>query len=248
MTPLEFEQRYHDIQVPYRDADGRRQTVTVDVHVYRQTGRGVVIAERDKLLREFDREVRDSNGLRSIEFDPAHRRVISRAFNGKGSPETCRAILSYVLRYGIATPADLQNYCDFVGRVGLDCSGFVNSYFKAEGTIDRDWMIAQYGQGRQLRDTIGQVQPRDVLVWTNRAGVVLERPTAHIAIVASAPDSSGRGVVVESASSLGGLGHSTYTFTRVGTHRFQVRRPSGLSFVRAVGVNPPRRAGRRAAA
>lgn len=231
MTPVQFEQQYHRLRVSYQDSRGFAQSTLVDVHIYRQTSAAAVLPEKDALVGAVDQELRRAGGLRLIDVDRSHRQMIARAFYGKGSPEDCAIALRHAIRYGRAQPERLQHYCDQVARIGLDCSGFVNNYFRAIQTISQDQNISQYAQGT-ARNAVAEIVARDVLVWTNAQGQVLSHPHAHIAVVDSAPDSQGRGVVVESASSLGGLTHSTYTFTLVGPRLFRVQRPSGTSHVR----------------
>lgn len=225
MTPLEFEKRYHQIRVSYINERGLAESRTVDVHIYRQTGANAPLPEKDLLLRQLDEELRQAGGLRLIEVDRSHRDMIAAAFYGKGSPDDCARALMYALRYNRTRPEGLQRYCDQVAGIGLDCSGFVNKYFRAIGRINSDRHIDEYARGT-LRDALSTIQPRDVLVLTDRRGNVLRHPDAHIAILESATDNNGRATVVEAASSMNGLTHSTYTFTRVDRNLFSVQRPA----------------------
>jgi hypothetical protein len=231
VTPLEFEELYHQLRITYVKKEGLAESRTVNVHLYRQMQGSFEFPEKDALLSRLDEELRRAGGLRMIEVDVSHRQLIADAFFGKGSPEACATTLGYALRYNRTRPEGLQAYCDQVARIGLDCNGFVNNYFRSAGRIQRDWSIEEYAQ-RTLRDEAAAIQPRDVLVWADQNGNVLRHPLAHIAVVATAPGFSGKAVVVESASSLHGLGHSTYTFTRVGRNLFLVHRPSGMSYVK----------------
>jgi hypothetical protein len=197
------------------------------MHIYRQTSADAQFPEKDALVGRLDRELREAGGLAMIDVDRSHREMIARAFYGKGSPEDCATALRYALRYGRTQANQLQHYCDKVALIGLDCSGFVNNYFRAIGRIRADRNIETYAQGT-LRDEVSAVQPDDVLVWSDSRGHVLPWPHAHIAVVASAPDRAGQATIVESAASMGGLTHSTYTFTRVGRHVFHVDRPASL--------------------
>ncbi len=235
MTPNAFEQQYHQLRVSYQDQRGFAQSTTVNVHIYRQTSATAALPEKDALVAAVDQELRRAGGLRLIDVERSHRTMIANAFYGKGSPEDCAVALRHAVRYGRTRPEQLQNYCDRVAQIGLDCSGFVNNYFRAIGRIQQDRNIPDYAHGT-TRDAFAEIQARDVLVWANSQGQVLAHPHAHIAVVDSVADNQGHAVVVESASSLGGLTHSTYTFTRVAQHVFRVQRPSGSSFVRVVAV------------
>ena len=235
MTPLEFEQRYHRLRISYMDQDRFARSRTANIHIYCQTSATATLREKDILVAALSEELRQAHGLRKIDVEPVHRTMVARAFYGKGSPDECAVALRHALRYGRTQPVDLQHYCDQIAKIGLDCSGFVNNYFRSSGIINQDRHISQYARGT-ARDRFEDIQARDVLVWTNERGNVLGHPHAHIAILNSSLDGQGQAVVVESASSLHGLTHSTYTFTRVRRHLFRVQRPSGTSHVRVVAV------------
>jgi len=235
MTPLEFEQKYHQVRVSYLSPSGLANSRSVNVHIYCQTSPAAVLREKDSLVSQVDQELRRAGGLRLIDVERNDRTMISRAFYGKGSPDDCATALRHALRYSRTQPDRLQQYCDLVAKIGIDCSGFVNNYFRAINRINQDRNIAQYAQGA-ARDSLAEMQAQDVLIWTNNQGHVLAHPRAHIAILNSSPNRQGHAVVVESASSLGGLTHSTYTFSRVARNLFSVQRPSGTSHVRVVAV------------
>jgi len=228
MTPLLFEQRYHQLRVDYRDKQGFAFSQPVNVHIYRQTSDTAQFPEKDLLVNKLDQEVRETGGLKMIDVDRQHRGMISRAFYGKGTPEDCTTALKYALRYGRTTPDRLQSYCDQVALIGLDCNGFVNNYFRALGRIAHDWSNDEYAAGT-LRNAVSEIQAEDVLLWADSHGNLLLWPHAHIAVLASAPDTLGHATVVESAKSMGGLTHSTYTITRAGEHLFHVDRPASLT-------------------
>ncbi len=130
MTPIQFEQQYHRLSVSYQDSRGFAHSTTVNVHIYRQTSAAAVLPEKDALVAAVDQELRRAGGLRLIDVERIHREMIARAFYGKGSPEDCAIALRHAVRYSRAQPERLQHYCDQVARIGLDCSGFVNNYFR----------------------------------------------------------------------------------------------------------------------
>ncbi len=235
MRPTEFERRYHAIRVSYTDQQGFANSRVVDVHIYRQTSATATFSEKDAILSALDGELRQAGGLALIDVDRSHRVMIARAFYGKGSPDDCAVTCGTPCAIGGPSRIDSSIIATNVAQIGLDCSGFVNNFFRAAGTIQQDRDISEYGRGA-ARDALDQMQPNDALVFTDAQGNVLAHPRAHIAVLENTPDAQGRAVVVESASSLGGLTHSDYTFTRVGRNLFQVRRPSGSSHVRVVLV------------
>lgn len=178
-----------------------------------------------------------------LSVDHRHRSMVSLAFYGKGSPEDCAIALHYAVRYKRTTPQQLQIYCDQTAKIGADCSGFVNSYFRSTGVITADHPISEYGHGKvgkgKVRDALADLRPRDVLVWADRAGNVLGHPKAHIALLASTPSANGAATVVEAAASLGGITHSTYVFTLVTKGVYQVKRRTSMDHVRVVSVADP---------
>jgi len=235
LTPVEFEQKYRQVRVPYLNENGLANSCFINVHIYRQTGPTAQFREKDIIIGYLNRELRRAGGLALIDVNASHRVMIARAFYGKGSPDDYSIALKHALRYGRTPPHRLQHYCDNVAKIGIDCSGFVNNYFRIINRISHDRNIPQYSTGT-ARDNITEMQATDVLIWTDNQGNVLINPRAHIAILNTRPDGQGRAVVVESASSLNGLTRSTYTFTEVEPALFRVQRPSGRSYVKVIEV------------
>jgi len=236
MTPVEFERKYHKLLVPYMNQSGHAHSQEVNVNIYCRTGAAAQLPEKDKIVGNIRRELRQAGGLGLIDVQASHKVMIARAFYGKGSPDECAIALRYAIRYGRAKPEGLQHYCDKVAKIGIDCSGFVNNYFKAINRVSAEQTIPQYSQGI-ARKKIEDIRANDVLIWTNRQGQDLVNPKAHIAVVNTPPDRLGRAVVVESASSLKGLGHGIYTFTLIKPGIFRVRRRErGYSYVKVVAV------------
>jgi hypothetical protein len=138
MTPVEYAERYLELQVPFDDLP-----VTVHVDRYHL---GRPDAEQGALWQDlkdhFRTEQRKNAGYRlklrvnseSVEFMTAAE-MLHRAVNpywGKGSPEDCQIVLQLAVKFGRATKANLQSYCD--KHLGLDCNGFVGNYlFRARG-------------------------------------------------------------------------------------------------------------------
>jgi hypothetical protein len=234
LTPVEFEQKYRQVHVPYLNKNGLVNHLYVNVNIYSRTGRNAQFPEKDKILDRLRRDLKGKGGS-GLGVKASHRGMIARAFYGKGSPDDCAMALTYALAYGRTQPYRLQQYCDSVAKIGIDCSGFVNNYFRTINRISEDRIIPKYSKG-PARDNITEMQATDVLIWTDNQGNVLINPRAHIAILNTRPDGQGRAVVVESASSLNGLTRSTYTFTEVEPALFRVQRPSGKSHVKVVAV------------
>jgi hypothetical protein len=235
MNPLQFENQYHSIGVSHSGNGGLIYNHTVDVHIYLQTSSNAVLHEKDAIVSALSWRLRQARGLRMIDISPEHRMMVARAFYGKGSPEDCKIALEHAIRFNRVRPERIQEYCDRIGRIGIDCSGFVNNYFLAKGIISQAKNISHYTSGKD-RKSLLDIQPDDVIIWTNRHGHVKTHPEAHIALVHSPPDLQGHATIVESAHSLHGLTHSSYIFSMTSPGVFRVQRPSGHGFVKVYSV------------
>ena len=143
LTPVEFADLFHNVNVSYFDGQsGMAHSVTVDVHIYNNNGLDdcrANMAEKAALVSGIVRELRRAGGLGLIDVGRDHKFQVAHCFFGKGNPDEFRVTLMHALRYGRATPANLQQYCDRRARLGVDCSGFVNTYFdglSSQGAID----------------------------------------------------------------------------------------------------------------
>ncbi|MBE0545298.1 MAG: hypothetical protein IH623_28500 [Verrucomicrobia bacterium] len=223
MTPLDFEAMYHELAASYFERDsGFARSVSVDVHIYANNGiprRQSNLGEKDRLVRLVRSELRAAQGLPLIDLQDEDVQRIARTFFAKGSPEDCATTFRHALRYERITPEGIQQYCDTVAKIGLDCSGLVNNYFLAIGRISRSQTISTYGAGR-LRSSFDEIQDLDVLVWEGGDGAAGE----HIAVIDHKIAGTDRMVVVESSGSKEGLVHNEYTVLEVRDRRFRVDR------------------------
>ena len=225
LTPLEFEAIYHALPVPYEDPDsGARHTVEADIHIYANAGiarRSSEMTEKDRLVGLIRSELRRSRGATEGVVRSEHRSMVAHVFFAKGTPAECLVTCMHAIRYGRATPSGLQAYIDSTARIGLDCSGFVNSYFLATGRITAAQPISAYARAT-ARSAASEVDDLDVLIWDGGDGGAAE----HIAVVDHVvPGSSPlRMVVVESSGSKEGLVNSEYTVLNVSNQSFQVDR------------------------
>jgi len=222
LTPVRFADRYLNTRVSVVDPDsGLARGTAVRVHIYNNAGidrRRANMEEKDALVRRVRRELRRAGGLGLIDVESEHVTQIAHAFFGKGFPEDYAVALRHAVRYGRATLGGLQNYCDNVARLGLDCSGFVNAYFLTIQRIAEPRHISTYDRA-QGRRSEGGIRDLDVLIWKHT-------DVAHIAVVDHViPRSSPlRMVVVESAGSKGGLRSSEYTIVDYRNGLFKVDR------------------------
>jgi len=128
------------------------------------------------------------------------------AFFGKGSPLDYSLALGLAIRYGRLKAGTLQNYCDKVARLGLDCSGFVGQYFNRIGKFTQD-DVRRLSAARwasrpenKVRKGIREIKTADVLIWTGKG---------HVALIDQVLG-KGKFKVVESCFSGGGLRNEEY--------------------------------------
>ncbi|MGB5486365.1 MAG: NlpC/P60 family protein [Lysobacterales bacterium] len=222
ISPVEFADLFHNTQVDYfNPRTGMANSVTIDVHIYNNNGipnRRANMAEKSALVSSVRRELRRADGLGLIDVEESHKVQIAHCFFGKGNPDEFRVTLMHALRYNRATPANLQRYCDRNAKLGVDCSGFVNTYFKRIGKISIDKHINEYERGT-LRSAEDEIRDLDVLIWQGGS-------SRHIAVIDHVIPGSNplRMVVVESSGSKGGLATSKYTVRSVSGQIFRVHR------------------------
>jgi hypothetical protein len=220
LGPHDFMQLYRELDVPYVE-DGHTCSVQADVHIYVNDGipaRRSSAAEKDALQSIVRQNARRHADAVIAANRSAHNVAIAHAYYGKGAPWEYRIYLAYALTYGRATPASLATYCDTTAKLGVDCSGFVNSFLVSTGHTDRERDIDVYARNT-ARTSYAQIQPFDLLIWQRSDGDA----SRHIAIVDHVTESNEM-VVVESSGSKGGLASSTYTVESVAGNIFQVDR------------------------
>jgi len=247
VTPLDFADRYRNTRVSYFTPEGYARSLTVDVHIYNNNGmdtRRGNMQEKSALVSRVRRELRQADGLGLIDIRKEHKGQIARSFYGKGSPDDYAVALTHALRYGRATPNNIQRYCDSIAKLGLDCSGFVNAYLMEIGKVSKQENISTYAR-RNRRSRPEDIQAGDLLTWADNG---------HIAIVdhVIANTDPVKLLVVESSNSkcinhttnaaqTNGLSSSEYTVVSVNDEMFKVNRGSrgsgrGTSNVRIVSV------------
>lgn len=185
------------------------------------------------LASSLRRELRRADGLGLIDVEQDHKVQIAHCFFGKGNPDEFRVTLMHALRYNRTTPANLQRYCDRHAKLGVDCSGFVNTYFERIGKISAHKHINEYARGI-LRSAENEIRDLDVLIWQGGS-------RRHIAVIDHVIPGSNplRMVVVESSGSKEGLATSEYTVHGVRGQVFRVHRGgpgSGTSRVKIAQV------------
>jgi hypothetical protein len=149
MTPLDYLNRYYNLEVPIEDDKGVTQWVTVKVASYRLGEDG--LKSREALLNKL-RPHLDEKGetvtvkVKSVygeEEKTFHSRgeigpFVAAPFYGKGSPEDVQIVLQLAVRYGLigSTQKDIQDYCSWtdsktqMGHIGLDCNGFIGNFLR----------------------------------------------------------------------------------------------------------------------
>jgi len=225
MSPYDYMQLYRQLEVPYVDRDaGHICHAQADVHIYVNDGipaRRSNESEKNALqgiVRQSARQARGGSGTGIATDRSAHNVAIAHAYYGKGAPWEYRIYLAYALTHGRAAAAALVPYCDRNAKLGLDCSGFVNSFLVSTGRVDRARDIDSYARNT-ARTAYAQIQPLDLLIWQGSdAGA-----SSHIAIVDQRTQAN-QMLVVESSGSKGGLAASTYTVESVEGNLFRVNR------------------------
>ena len=221
LTPVQYADLYHNVRVSYFDPSGMARSMKVDVHIYNNYGitkRRANMEEKSALVGSVRRDLRRADGLRLIHVEPRHKIQIANCFYGKAGPEDFRVALMHALRYNRTKPYHLQQYCDQIAKLGVDCSGFVNTYFKRIGKISEHRHISVYEQGT-LRSAQSEIRDLDVLVWQGTS-------MRHIAVIDHVITGSRpmKMIVVESSGSKGGLTTSEYTVLGVRNQVFEVNR------------------------
>lgn len=222
LSPDEYAELFHNVRVDYfHPESGMANSVTINVNIYNNNGidkRRGNMTEKSILNSAIKRELRNANGLGLISVKREHRAQVAHCFYGKGDPHEYRVTLMHALRYKRCTPSNLQHYCDKIAKLGLDCSGFVNSYFKHIGWITEARHIDTYGRGI-LRSAESEIRDLDVLIWQGG-------PMRHIAVIDHVIVGTNplKMVVVESSGSKEGLATSEYEVRSVKDQIFRVHR------------------------
>lgn len=218
MNPSDFVKRYHGLTVTGRLGGTR----TAQVYKYFMWGTGSLEkADEIKAKLEKDKSRKgEVERLATLAHASLTDGLIRRVFEGKGSPSEIKTLLEAAL-ISEEVPDDtdsLQAFCD--ENIGLDCSGFVNAYFRTMNWIGDSQSILDLVRGQRKDPT--RIQPRDVLYWYSKmekTGELVPTPdtgkVGHIAVVDSPPVSTGDGLgtmtVCESRG--GGIGISTNQYT-----------------------------------
>jgi hypothetical protein len=149
MTPLEYLDRYYNLEVPVDDAQGTTQWVKVKVACYRLGEDGLKSRENflSKLRPHLDEKgetikvkVKSVYGEEEKTFRSRGEIApfVAAPFFGKGSPEDVQIVLQLAVRYGYigSTQQEIQDYCSWtdskrqMGHIGLDCNGFVGNFLR----------------------------------------------------------------------------------------------------------------------
>ena len=183
--------------------------VSVNVHIYinnsaefKQTKYAPNTREWSALMSLLRKEA----GGRNVNLYRNQMLSTKLAFYGKGSPWDYSLVLGLAIRYGRLKSFTLEDYCDKVARLGLDCSGFVGQYFNSIGKFTQE-DVRKYSAARwanrpenKVRKSINEIKSTDVLIWTGKG---------HVALVDKVLG-NGKFRIVESCFSGGGLRNAEY--------------------------------------
>lgn len=213
VRPSDFVKKYQNLTV--RTRIGGELTVHANKYFMKGT-KGLEEAEKIKkkekdLLRQAAVENLASAGLQ-VSLDDS---VVRRIFDGKGSPgDIATLIEAAIFVEAIADDSyTVQKFCD--EHIGVDCSGFVDAYFRTESRGSTEKL-------RGHRKEATQIQPQDVLFWYDynaETKKLAKKPdvdkVGHVALVDTPPVSTGEGLGVMTVceSRGGGIGVSTNLYT-----------------------------------
>lgn len=243
MTPAQFADCYLHLAVPLDEA----HIVFIRIQQYRMGLPPDARIEKDRLLGALRREWGRGNllSIRSwASSTNGGEGRIMRAFNGKALPEEMILTCQLAVITGVQPADHIDRWAST--HFGLDCSGFVNSYFVATGRLREHRTILAHAAPESVRiRRIEAIDALSLLIWADAGGQVKARP-GHIAIVDHWADRRGRKLmVVESSGSFSGLHTGQYeiiadpTETRR-TALWRVRRPNGQES-HVYFVPPPQR-------
>jgi hypothetical protein len=202
-------------------------------------------------LEDYDFDLRFRGAMANLSVPAFLKRVapgMMRVHCGKGSPEEIQICLHLIAvfglydkkKFGTDSAAGVQDYCD--KYIGLDCNGFVGNLARElKLAKEPETPIPYYAPKHRRRARIEDVQPNDVLVWTDNGHIAViddidsfvgssgGKPARDCTVVeATAGNPSGA-----KATADGGLQHSTYSIRSVGKDLvFNVERPKGKNLNR----------------
>ena len=225
MTPYDYMNLYRNLEIPYVRNECNQVSHTIaDVHIYvnnsiakRKSNRVEKIALQ-RIVRKEARKVQTSKSVNIAVDKQLHNQAIAHAYFGKGHPWEYRVYLSYALTFSRTLPYALKDYCDLTASLGIDCSGFVNSFLVSTGKITKPKSINSFGKNK-YRKNKKEIAILDLLIWQGTA-ITASR---HIAIVNKIIDSD-KLHIIESSGSKGGLSSSIYTIKFVKNSIFTVDR------------------------
>lgn len=207
LTPEGLAHMYQSLTVTYRDRDeGTRAQVTCSPSIYLNgliRNREPNIDAINNVHRCAGRAAMGRNPI--IAFADGHNQIIGRCRQTRGTPGDFAYIISLALSAGVIGLGRVDQFCKnrAVCGLGLDCVGFVRSYFRLRYDFDADSSIPNYRRGPQRR-TVAEIQPDDVLVW-NASDGGSQGAHSHIAVVSSRVSGAAtRFRIGESTGSFGG--------------------------------------------
>jgi hypothetical protein len=180
-TPGEYASRHRSLRFRYLDPV-TRSTAEGIADVHRYVNDSIPRRRADPLVRSRIKRAiahEERFGARVAGIHLTDRTAVEKSLNGKGRIDQIALTLTYAFTLGIAT--NLRAF-EAAAPLGLDCSGFVNSYLQY---VDPDWQPRDIPWFRSdwNRRRPGPIRPLDVLVgkttgtsrsWTrcSRAGPV----------------------------------------------------------------------------
>ncbi|MBV9833099.1 MAG: hypothetical protein JO055_01745 [Alphaproteobacteria bacterium] len=183
-SPRALVEAYHSIRVPLTNGGmatvSVRKYIIVDGKTKLSGGRGTRTSDGGAGKEKFDQARKSASALGVSNME------VLAFFDGKATPGEIARVLVAAQTLGLAgsTQADLQDYCD--KQAGVDCSGFVTSFFNMPLTTRMNTPAGSFRSGDKSmsisvtkRKSIDEFQALDVIVWLGEG---------HIAIIDSIDD------------------------------------------------------------
>lgn len=178
MTPIEYQQKFLEIQVPTVKDDKVVSWQSVKLEKYR-LGLGSQAAFDGMLGKLWDHFGRGNEKrktltthVQSIDGSRHHDEFTTwndlwsyarKSLSGKGSPEEAAICLQLAARFNLLGGGDLQAYCD--NNLGLDCNGFVGNYL-VHGKAGAEWDGEGTSQNYLANTTIDIIARKGMQVTT----------------------------------------------------------------------------------
>lgn len=212
--PIDMYQRYKHLDIRCFDNELNDIRLDVGINKYyintytdkdkeKHLTNYIAFMQHHKALYNFKRRTDIPSKIRQLipKELRSHQMNIMPAFIGKGSPDLIKFVVETAIATGLIAPKNhqslkqiVQNYCDI--NLGIDCSGFVNNYFRAiRPEMKQDRLISDYFKHPiRIRNSWNEINRNDVLIWVTPNGSLPN--SKHIAVVDHRGGNKQAGIIV----------------------------------------------------